>query len=237
MRGKLPPRRKPKERAGYLEALSRPVFQAAGSPTPSPTSSGSSGSWATAAPITSSGSRGARFLLRHPAGHTMSEHSKALVRKIYQATETGDAAILDTVVTDDVIEHPLNPGQPPGREALKQIFGSFSVLVPDLRITVEDIIAGGDRAAVRSTCHRHTGRPLPRRRPGRAADAVRGHRHLARSRRPGRRGLARGGLRRRTCGLGRGHLRVPATRHRAAAGSRRRGRRARRSAGSRAPLV
>jgi predicted ester cyclase len=60
-------------------------------------------------------------------------------------------AILDSVVTEDVIGHPLNPGQPPGREALKQIFGGFSVLVPDLRITVEDIIAGGDRAAVRST--------------------------------------------------------------------------------------
>ena len=81
----------------------------------------------------------------------MSEQHKALVRKIYQATETGDAAILDSVVTEDVIEHPLNPGQPPGREALKQIFGGFSVMVPDLRITVEDIIAGGDRAAVRST--------------------------------------------------------------------------------------
>ena len=70
----------------------------------------------------------------------MSEQNKALVRKIYQATETGDAAILDSVVTEDVIEHPLNPGQPPGREALKQIFGGFSVVVPDLRITVEDII-------------------------------------------------------------------------------------------------
>ena len=81
----------------------------------------------------------------------MSEQNKALVRKIYQATETGDAAILDSVITEDVIEHPLNPGQPPGREALKQIFGGFSVVVPDLRITVEDIIAGGDRAAVRST--------------------------------------------------------------------------------------
>src|SRR5215467_8896189 len=81
----------------------------------------------------------------------MSEQHKALVRKIYQATETGDAAILDSVITEDVIEHPLNPGQPPGREALKQIFGGFSVVVPDLRITVEDIIAGGDRAAVRST--------------------------------------------------------------------------------------
>src|SRR5262249_23276810 len=95
-------------------------------------------------------SRGARARLRHLAGHTMSEQHKALVRKIYQATESGDAVILDAVVTDDVIEHPLNPGQPPGREALKQIFGGFSVLVPNLRITVEDI-AAGNRAHGRST--------------------------------------------------------------------------------------
>jgi predicted ester cyclase len=81
----------------------------------------------------------------------MSEQNKALVRKIYQATETGDAGILDSVVTADVVEHPLNPGQLPGREALKQIFGGFRVLVPDLRIAVEDIIADGDKAAVRST--------------------------------------------------------------------------------------
>ena len=39
----------------------------------------------------------------------------------------------------------------PGRQALKQTFDGFSVLVPDLRITVEDIIAGGDWAAVRPT--------------------------------------------------------------------------------------
>jgi hypothetical protein len=45
----------------------------------------------------------------------------------------------------------MHPQPTPGREALKQISGGFSVLVPDLRITVEDIIAGGDWAAVRST--------------------------------------------------------------------------------------
>src|SRR5262249_11338099 len=81
-----------------------------------------------------------------------------------QATETGHAAILDSVVAEWVIQHPLNASQPPGREALKQIFGGFSVVVPDLRITVEDIIAAGDRAAVRSTV---TGTPAG---PYRAGD-------------------------------------------------------------------
>jgi predicted ester cyclase len=60
-----------------------------------------------------------------------------------------------------VIEHPLNPGQPPGREALKQIFGGFSALVPDLRITVEDIVAGRDQAAVRSTVTGTPAGPYP----------------------------------------------------------------------------
>jgi predicted ester cyclase len=81
----------------------------------------------------------------------MSEERKALVSKIYQATETGDAALLDDVVTDDVIEHPLNPGQVRGREALKQLFGGLHLIVSNLHLRIEDMIVAGDRIAVRST--------------------------------------------------------------------------------------
>jgi ketosteroid isomerase-like protein len=44
----------------------------------------------------------------------MSDAHKALVRHIYRATETGDVAILDSVMTGDIVEHPLNPGQSGG---------------------------------------------------------------------------------------------------------------------------
>jgi predicted ester cyclase len=81
----------------------------------------------------------------------MSDSSKAIVEPIYRATESGEVSLLDTAVTDDVIEHPLNPGQMPGRDALKQTFGGFHLIVPDLRLTVEDMIAAGDKVAVRSS--------------------------------------------------------------------------------------
>jgi predicted ester cyclase len=81
----------------------------------------------------------------------MSESNKAIVEPIYRATETGEVSLLDAAVTDDVIEHPLNPGQVPGRDALKQTFGGFHLIVPDLRLTVEDMIAAGDKVAVRSS--------------------------------------------------------------------------------------
>ena len=73
-----------------------------------------------------------------------------LVREIYRATETGDVSILDDVVDSDVVEHPLNPGQPRGREAMKQLFGGLSRIMPDLTLTVEDVISKDDRVAVRS---------------------------------------------------------------------------------------
>ncbi len=73
-----------------------------------------------------------------------------LVLGIYRATETGDASILDDVVHDDVVEHPLNPGQLRGREPLKQLFGGFSRVIPDLTLTVEDVVSKQDMVAVRS---------------------------------------------------------------------------------------
>jgi steroid delta-isomerase-like uncharacterized protein len=73
-----------------------------------------------------------------------------LVLGIYRATETGDVSILDDVVHDDVVEHPLNPGQLRGREPLKQLFGGLSRVIPDLTLTVEDVVSKQEMVAVRS---------------------------------------------------------------------------------------
>ena len=73
-----------------------------------------------------------------------------LVQGIYRATETGDVSILDDVVHADVVEHPLNPGQLRGREGMKQLFGGLSRIMPDLTLTVKDIVSKDDRIAVRS---------------------------------------------------------------------------------------
>jgi predicted ester cyclase len=81
----------------------------------------------------------------------MSEDNKRLAQPIYTATESGDVAILESVLAEDVVEHPLNPGQVRGREAIKQMFGGFSVIVPDLSLVTEDVVADGHRVAFRST--------------------------------------------------------------------------------------
>lgn len=62
----------------------------------------------------------------------MNEANKDIARPIYAATESGDVSILDSVLAADAVEHPLNPGQVRGREAIKQMFGGFYLIVPDL---------------------------------------------------------------------------------------------------------
>ena len=55
----------------------------------------------------------------------MSETNKNIARPLYAATESGDVSILDSVLAVNAVEHPLNPGQARGREAIKQLFGGF----------------------------------------------------------------------------------------------------------------
>ena len=53
---------------------------------------------------------------------------------------------------DDGVNHsaPL-PGLPPGPGGLKQIVAAVRRAFPDLHYTIEDIVLGGDRAALRTT--------------------------------------------------------------------------------------
>src|SRR5262249_15382890 len=79
--------------------------------------------------------------------------NKEIVRPIYVATETGDVSLLDAALWEDAVEHPLNPGQVRGREAIKQLFGALSAIVRDLTLTIQDMVAEGDTVAVRSIVH------------------------------------------------------------------------------------
>ena len=76
--------------------------------------------------------------------------ARDIARPIYAATQSGDISLLDAAVADDIVEHPLNPGQIRGRDALKQTFGGLSKMVPDLSLKIQDMIAAGDKVAVRS---------------------------------------------------------------------------------------
>src|SRR5438067_1187697 len=80
------------------------------------------------------------------------EANKTLVRQaIDEMFNQGNPAAVDKYVAADFVEHQTMPGLPPGREGLKQMITMMRRAFPDLKFTIEDVIAEGDKVAVRST--------------------------------------------------------------------------------------
>jgi len=57
----------------------------------------------------------------------------------------GRCELVDANYADDVVDHMPVPGQPTGREALKDVVAAFRTALPDLRMTLHGTIACGDR--------------------------------------------------------------------------------------------
>ncbi len=87
------------------------------------------------------------------------EQIDALARRIYDAFNANDTAEIDQTFAEDYVEHvPPMPGQPRGREGLKWFLNGFHTAFPDLRMTIEDTIAEGEKGVVRySMTGTHTG--------------------------------------------------------------------------------
>jgi predicted ester cyclase len=81
------------------------------------------------------------------------EHNKALVRRLMEEVfNQGNISLVDGSFAPDFVEHEeLPPGIPPGPEAVKQLPTIFRSAFPDFKVTVDDVIAEGDKVVVRST--------------------------------------------------------------------------------------
>jgi steroid delta-isomerase-like uncharacterized protein len=55
----------------------------------------------------------------------------------------------EDLVAPDFLDHAPLPGQAPGLEGAKRKWAMYLNAVPDLRVTIEDLVAEGDRVAVR----------------------------------------------------------------------------------------
>ena len=80
------------------------------------------------------------------------QKNKANYRRfIEEAWNKGNLTVVDELASPDVVIHFLPPGTPPGGESMKQHIQLTRAAFPDIRITVEDQFAAGDKIVARCT--------------------------------------------------------------------------------------
>ncbi len=87
------------------------------------------------------------------------EGNKAIVRRFVEEVQNrGNLATLDELLAANFVNHSAPPGVPAGGEGLKQLTHMFRAAFPDGVMTIEDMIAEGDRVVTRKTFRgTHTG--------------------------------------------------------------------------------
>jgi steroid delta-isomerase-like uncharacterized protein len=80
------------------------------------------------------------------------ESNKEFMRRwVDETINRKNLRAIDEMVAENFTEHVPFPGQPPGREGLKLVIGGFLKAFPDIRWTVEEEIAEGDKVVSRFT--------------------------------------------------------------------------------------
>jgi steroid delta-isomerase-like uncharacterized protein len=80
------------------------------------------------------------------------EDNKALIRRWFAAIDAHDLDAIDELVADDYVDHsPALPGQPPGREGVRQTNRALVAAFPDAVHRIEEQEAQGDRVLTRVT--------------------------------------------------------------------------------------
>ena len=82
----------------------------------------------------------------------MSEENKAIVRQFLdEFINQGNLSTFDELIAPDVIEHEDLGDLPKNAEGVKQFFAMIRSAFPDMKATIEDLIAEGNKVVVRST--------------------------------------------------------------------------------------
>ncbi|CAN5728669.1 ester cyclase [soil metagenome] len=80
------------------------------------------------------------------------EENKEVVRRFWGVWEEGNIGLVDELLAPDYVNHsPGMPGQPAGPDGVKAIVSMFRSGMPDLKVVIDDMIAEGDKVAVRYT--------------------------------------------------------------------------------------
>jgi predicted ester cyclase len=82
----------------------------------------------------------------------MSEQNKAAFRAIpEQLINTKNLDAADQYFGAEYVDHAAPPGSPAGIDGFKAFFGALTTAFPDLKYTVEDLIAEGEKVVGRVT--------------------------------------------------------------------------------------
>ena len=73
----------------------------------------------------------------------------ATMRRTYERINAGDIDGFGDLVADDFVEHQGGPGFPRTKQGTLDFFRALLTAFPDLRMTVEDVIADGDKTVAR----------------------------------------------------------------------------------------
>jgi predicted ester cyclase len=81
--------------------------------------------------------------------------NKATFKRFDDAVNSGDVELIsqtiDELVEPDVLIHTALPVDATGAQALKQLWAMLLRAFPDLHVTVEDLLADGDKVVIRNT--------------------------------------------------------------------------------------
>jgi steroid delta-isomerase-like uncharacterized protein len=84
----------------------------------------------------------------------MSEENKALARRVVEEVwNRGNVGVVDETFAADYTENNPRPGQEPGIDGYKGGVTMMRTAFPDLHLDLQEIIAEGDRVAIRYTLH------------------------------------------------------------------------------------
>ncbi|WP_455356981.1 ester cyclase [Streptomyces sp. SYSU K217416] len=78
--------------------------------------------------------------------------NKALIRRIFEEViPGGDAATMRRLFAPEWVDHDPLPGQPAGRDGAAFVVSTMHTAHPDLRFTIDDLVAESDRVVIRWT--------------------------------------------------------------------------------------
>jgi len=84
--------------------------------------------------------------------HTEEERNKTLSRAfLEEAINQGDMSAMERYTAPNYVEHQVPAGMASDPEAMQKMMGMMMQAFPDLRYTVEDLVAEGDKTVSRVT--------------------------------------------------------------------------------------